>query len=59
MAVCKKCKEKHPAPVEPHEVECEVCYRKFKTTLPNAVVCEECSELSDFCQICKESMEEY
>ena len=58
MALCKTCAAK-VKPTAAYNAKCEICYQEFEATIPGAVVCDLCSEQSDFCQICKESIAEY
>ena len=58
--ICNPCKAKQPAiPPGPFFVQCEVCYKEAKTTVVGAIICTDCSELANFCEVCKESIENY
>ncbi len=60
MAVCAECQKKLAGkPPEPRVIKCEICYGDKETEIPGAIICKECAELSDFCELCKESIDDY
>lgn len=60
MALCVACVAKQPAvPLTPRAVKCEVCYEEVETATVGAVICAKCSELANFCEVCKESIENF
>lgn len=60
MAVCAECQKKlAEKPSEPRVIKCEICYGDKETEIPGAIICKECAELSDFCELCKESIDDY
>lgn len=57
MSLCVECKKKAEI-LDAHIVTCEICYKPFEVSTP-ASICQICSELGNFCEICKESIDDY